>query len=141
MAKAERRFVYLLSLAERRVRNRMRSLSGDTTAAQAGVLFLLGQKEGALVGDVAKALGLGLPGASGLVDRTVAAGFVERRPDEHDGRSFRLFLTPLGRTVRLTAITTAAEMNARLTEGFTEKELDVVSRWLTHVNDVFEKEE
>jgi len=141
MAKAERRFVYLLSLAERRVRNRMRSLSGDTTAAQAGVLFLLGQKEGALVGDIAKGLGLGLPGASGLVDRTVAAGLVERRPDEHDGRSYRLFLTPLGRTARLTAIDTAAEMNAQLTEGFTEKELDIVSRWLMHVNDVFDKEE
>lgn len=141
MAKAERRFLYLLSLAERRIRGSMRSETGDITAAQAGVLFVLGHNDGALVGDVAKELGLGLPGASGLVDRTVAAGLVERRRDENDGRSFRLFLTPHGRATRTTAISTAAELNQKLTEGFTEKELDLVSRWLTHASKAFEKEE
>ena len=141
MAKAERRFLYLLSLAERRIRGSMRSETGDITAAQAGVLFVLGHNDGALVGDVAKELGLGLPGASGLVDRTVAAGLVERRPDENDRRSFRLFLTPHGRATRTNAIATTAELNQKLTEGFTERELAIVSRWLTHVSKAFEKEE
>jgi DNA-binding MarR family transcriptional regulator len=137
MARADRRFVYLLSVASRRVQG---ATQGEITAPQAGVLFLLGKKEGALVGEVARTLGLGLPGASGLVDRMVEAGLVERRADERDGRSWRLHLTKRGAAMRVVAVAAAADINARLVAGFTESELDIVARWLTHVSTTFAKE-
>ena len=140
MAKVERRFVYLLSVAHRRVQNWMRNEKGETTAAQAGVLFLLGRKDGALVGDVARSLGLGVPGASGLVERMVDARLVERRPDERDGRSSRLYLTKSGSALRVNAMSAAADVNARLVDGFTESELEIVARWLAHVGKQFAKE-
>ena len=137
----ERRFVYLLSVAQRRVQNWTRAGEHrEVTSAQAGVLFLLGQEEGVLMGDVARTLGLGPSGATGLIDRMEQAGLVERRPDETDGRAARLFLTSQGRALRTVAKERAASVNARLTEGFSEGELDTVARWLAAVRDRFEKE-
>jgi DNA-binding MarR family transcriptional regulator len=141
VAKRNHRFIYLLNVAQRRVQNWARVEKGATTAAQAGALFVLGRDGGGLVGDVARALGLGLPGASGLVDRMVEAGLVVRRPDERDGRSHRLHLTQRGRAERVAAMAAAAEMNHRLSDGFTEAELEVVARWLTDVGRKFAKEE
>lgn len=34
------------------------------------------------------------------INRLEAAGYVERRPDEQDKRSFRIFLTPKGKAIR-----------------------------------------
>ena len=109
------------------------------TSAQAGVLFLLGAKDGALIGDVAKSLGVGPSGISGLVDRMEAMGLVRRTPDPEDGRAVRLELTARGRAERDEAKTRAAAINARLVEGFSEQELDVVARWMTQVGERFRK--
>ncbi len=141
MPSCDRRFIYLLSVAHRRVSQWARAEKGELTASQAGALFVIGREDGALVGDVARALDVGLPGASGLVDRMEAAGLLERRPDPRDGRSSRLFLTARGRAARVRAVAAAAEINARLVKGFTEGELDTVARWLTEVGKRFAKEE
>jgi DNA-binding MarR family transcriptional regulator len=134
------RFVYLLSIAHRRVQSWMQAEHPDATAAQAGVLFVLGKKPGAGVGDVARGLSMGLPGASGLVDRMVESRLIERRPDERDGRSWRLFLTKSGEAMRVVAQAATAEINARLVAGFSESELEIVARWLNHVGNQFSKE-
>ena len=42
-----------------------------------------------------------------------------------------LWLTPAGRVALAQSKAGLAEINARLTEGFTEAEIDVVARWLT----------
>ncbi len=63
---------------------------GELTAAQSGALFVLGQKDGALIGEAAEALDLAPSAMTGLVDRMVRAELVERRPDPKDGRAFRL---------------------------------------------------
>ena len=133
--------MYLLGVAHRRVQSSIRAHHGDATAAQAGVLFLLGKQDGSLVSDVARSLGMGLPGASGLVDRMVETGLVERRPDARDGRSSRLFLTKSGGAMRVVAQAAATELNTRLTTGFSERELDIVARWLSHVGTQCSKED
>ncbi len=140
MSKGERRFIYLLNIAQRRVQHWTREKYGDVTAAQAGVLFLLGQADGVLVGDVARSLGVGAPAATGLVDRMEVADLVERRPDDRDGRAARLFLTAKGRTAQVAAKARAQEINAKLVDGFSDAELDVVARWLVNVRERFSKE-
>jgi DNA-binding MarR family transcriptional regulator len=107
------------------------------TAAQSGLLFFLGTHDGALMSEAAAALDLGAPGISGLADRTEKAGLIERRADETDGRASRLWLTDAGRAARQRSKTRMKDLNAKLTEGFTEAEVDVVARWLASLQEKF----
>ena len=58
---------------------------------------------------------------------------MDRRVDGQDKRSYRLWLTEAGLEAALLATTELGPLNATLTEEFTDKELEVVSRWLTAV--------
>lgn len=107
------------------------------TAAQAGLLFFLGTRNGALMSEAAAALDLGAPGMSGLADRSEKAGLIERRADENDGRAARLWLMEAGRSARQRSKTRMKELNVTLTEDFTEAEVDVVARWLTSLQTKF----
>lgn len=132
------RLIYLLSVAQRRLQRWMAERpESEVTPAQAGLLFILGKQDGVLMGEAGAALDLGPAGISGLVDRSAAARLVERRADREDGRAFRIWLTPKGRTALAQAKTGAAEINAALAEGFTAAEIDVVARWLTSIQDKF----
>lgn len=135
----EHRLVYLLNVGQRRLHrwSQVRTATGGATAAQAGLLFFLGTNDGALMSEAAAALDLGAPGMSGLADRTERAGLIERRPDETDRRASRLWLTEAGRSARQRAKAGMKETNARLTEGFTAAEIDVVARWLTSLQTKF----
>ena len=132
-ARREHRLVFLLNVAQRRLQRWMaaRQQNSGVTSTQAGLLFILGKRDGVLMGEAAAALDLGPPGISGLVDRMTAANLIKRRADPDDGRAWRLWLTPAGRTAMAESKAGLAEVNARLTDGFTDAEIDVVARWLT----------
>jgi DNA-binding MarR family transcriptional regulator len=133
------RLVYLLNVGQKRLNrwSQTRTAAGGVTAAQAGLLFFLGKNDGALTSEAAAALDLKAPGMSGLVDRVERAGLVERHSDELDRRASRLWLTAAGRAALKRSKSGLAELNARLTEGFTSAEIDVVARWLTSLQDKF----
>ena len=135
----DHRLVYLLNVGQKRLNrwSQTRTAAGGVTAAQAGLLFFLGKNDGALTSEAAAALDLKAPGMSGLVDRAERAGLVERHSDELDRRASRLWLTTAGRAALKRSKSGLAELNARLTEGFTESEIDVVARWLTSLQDKF----
>ena len=142
-ARREHRLVFLLNVAQRRLQRWMaaRTQHSGVTAAQSGLLFILGQRDGVLMGEAGAALDLGMPGISGLVERTVEAGLIEKRADPEDGRAWRLWLTASGRRARARAKAGAAELNARLMEGFSDAEIDIVARWLASVQQKFPKGE
>ena len=129
----DRRLVFLLNVAQRRLQRWVaaRMDKDGVTATQSGLLFILGQRDGALMGEAGAALDLGPPGISGLVDRMTAAGLIKRRADPDDGRAWRLWLTPVGRAALAQSKAGLAEINAHLAEGFTNAEIDIVARWLT----------
>ncbi|MFM0223959.1 MarR family winged helix-turn-helix transcriptional regulator [Paraburkholderia dipogonis] len=135
----DHRLVYLLNVGQKRLNrwSQTRTAAGGVTAAQAGLLFFLGKNDGALTSEAAAALDLKAPGMSGLVDRVERAGLVERHSDELDRRASRLWLTAAGRAALKRSKSGLAELNARLTEGFTASEIDVVARWLTSLQDKF----
>src|SRR3954463_9526654 len=139
----EHRFVFLLNVAQRRLQRWMaaRTQAGGVTAPPSGLLFILGQRDGVLMGEAGAALDLGPPGISGLVDRMTAANLIERRADPDDGRAWRLWLTPAGRAALAQSKTGLAEINARLTQGFTEAEIDIVARWLASLQSKFPRGE
>jgi DNA-binding MarR family transcriptional regulator len=70
-----------------------------------------------------------------------AASLIKRRADPDDGRAWRLWLTPTGRAALVRSKAGLAEINARLTDGFTEAEIDIVARWLTSLQSKFPKGE
>ena len=93
------------------------------------------------MGEAGAALDLGPPGISGLVDRMSAAGLIQRRADPDDGRAWRLWLTPTGRAALARTKAGLSEVNARLVDGFSDAEIDVVARWLTSLQTSFPKGE
>ncbi|MFH6689165.1 MarR family winged helix-turn-helix transcriptional regulator, partial [Cellulosimicrobium funkei] len=96
-------------------------------------LLHLAAHPGATIGEVTAALQASPAGTSGLLARMERADLVRRRADPDDRRTVRLDLTPTG-TAALDDVRAAlAELNDRLTEGFTPDELATVARWLEHV--------
>jgi DNA-binding MarR family transcriptional regulator len=139
----EHRLVFLLNVAQRRLQRWIaaQAKQSGVTATQSGLLFVLGQRDGMLTGEAGAALDLGPPGISGLVDRMTTANLIKRRADPDDGRAWRLWLTPSGRAALAQSKAGLAEVNARLTEGFSEAEIDVVARWLTGLQSKFPRGE
>lgn len=135
----DHRLVYLLNVGQRRLHrwSQARTAAGGVTATQAGLLFFLAKNDGALTNEAAAALDLKAPGMSGLVDRTERAGLIERHADESDRRATRLWLTKEGRGALKRSKAGLVDLNARLTEGFMESEIDVVARWLASLQEKF----
>jgi DNA-binding MarR family transcriptional regulator len=141
---ADRRLIFLLNAGHRRVQRWIEAkmaAKGGLTAAQSGVLFYLGERDGALIGEAADALDLAPSAMTGLIDRMTRAELVERRADAKDGRAMRLHLTDRGREARLAAKAGLDGVNAHLTDGFTDEEVGVVARWLASLQTKFPKGE
>ena len=138
---ADHRLVFLLNVAQRRLQRYVAAHGGDrgVTAAQSGLLFVLGQRDGVPMNEAAAALDLNAPGISGLVERMIAAKLIRRRADPEDGRVWRLWLTPAGRAALGQAKAELVQIQARLTDGFSEAEIGVVARWLTSFQSKFPK--
>lgn len=135
-----RRLFFLLSAANRRVQRKIEAemaAKGGLTAAQSGVLFFLGKRDGALIGETAEALDAAPSAMTGLIDRMEKAGLVERRADPADGRSQRIHMTDKGRAARDYAKSGLDSINARITRGFSAAEVEVIARWLTHLQSSF----
>ncbi|MCE3288902.1 MAG: MarR family transcriptional regulator [Caulobacter sp.] len=133
-----RRLMFLLSAANRRVQRWIESeMAGGLTSAQSGVLFVLGRGDGVAIGEVAEALDTAPSAMSGLIDRMERAGLVERRADPADGRGQRIYMTGKGREAREAAKAGLAQINAKITEGFSEAEIAVVARWLASLQQRF----
>lgn len=136
----DRRLYFLLNVGQRRVQRWIDTRSAEhagVSAAQAGVLFYLMRHEHALVGEVGAALQLSPSSMTGLANRMMSAGLLERRADENDGRATRLSITAAGQAVIGQARVVLGDLNDKLHDGFSEEELAVVARWLRHLQDKF----
>ncbi|MGL4260906.1 MAG: MarR family winged helix-turn-helix transcriptional regulator [Afipia sp.] len=139
----DRRLIFLMTVGYRRLQRGIEQhmLAEDgLTSAQSGVLFFLGRNDGALIGDISAALDIVPSAITGLADRMERAGLIKRKRDGADGRAQRVYLTETGEKIRKRAVTRAHAINSTLTEGFTDKEIDVVSRWLVSLQTKFPKD-
>ena len=71
----------------------------DVTMPQARCLMVLALHQSMSISTLASHLRIGLPAASGLVERLVEGGHVERNPDPGDRRQQLVTLTDHGRSV------------------------------------------
>ncbi len=139
----DHRLIFLMNVGHRRLQRGIEQqmfAENGLTSAQSGVLFFLGRNDGALIGDISDALDLVPSAMTGLADRMARAGLVKRKRDGSDGRAQRLYLTPAGENIRKRAVTQAQAINNKLMEGFSETEIDVVSRWLLSLQTKFPKD-
>jgi DNA-binding MarR family transcriptional regulator len=143
MTAPERRLIYLLSVGQRRLQRWIEQQldpENGLTSAQSGVLFYLGRNDGALIGDIASALDIVPSAMTGLAGRMERAGLLRRAADGTDGRASRVYLTEAGHTARKRAVARTRLLNDRLMEGFSDREIDVVARWLTSLQTKFPKQ-
>lgn len=135
------RLIFLLNSAQRRLQQRMAVQQADAVAshdaapspAQSGVLFCLDKADGATMGDLAHALDLAPSAVSGLIQRMEANQWVKRRPCPDDARTQRVWLCTEGRLALPALKQKLGRVNAQLTHGFSDEELQTVARWLRHV--------
>ncbi|MDD0975047.1 MarR family winged helix-turn-helix transcriptional regulator [Pseudomonas fontis] len=137
---SDRRYVYLLNTAQKRLHRHLEQHAerhAGISVVQAGALFALVRQDGALSGELAATLDIAPSAMTGLADRMLRAGLIERRVDALDKRINRLWLTERGRAAATTAQHELAPLNRKLSEGFTEDEMHVVARWLSAVGQRF----
>lgn len=102
----------------------------DITGAQLGALFVLGETPDCTPGDLAERLDLNASAVTGLADRLEKAGFITRRPHEDDRRVTLLSLTDAGRDRVRASKPLMADVNSQLTEGFSDEEMALITRFL-----------
>ena len=135
------KLIFLLNSAQRHLQQWIarqteeaaHAASNAPTPAQSGVLFALAQADGMTMGQLAATLDLAASAVSGLVQRMEALDWVARHPCPQDGRTQRVWLRPAGQALLPRLRQATARINQRLTQGFTDTELQTVARWLRHV--------
>jgi DNA-binding MarR family transcriptional regulator len=95
------------------------------TRSQWSVLSTLsrGGNDGMMQVDLARLMEVGKVTVGGLIDRLEASGHVERRPDAHDRRVKRVFITAKGHGVIRLMVEVASDINKRILEGLTKQEV------------------
>lgn len=94
------------------------------TSAQVYLLNWLLREDGRTQIELARLLGIGTVAVSGMVDRLEAADWVERRPDDTDRRTKRVFLKPSVMSKKHVLGEAAAQVNALSFERLTDAEVD-----------------
>lgn len=125
------RFLYLLSVAQRRVQAAAQGNADNSTSARAGLLMLL-RPDGTPVATkhIAQQLSLSPSSLSGLLDRMASDGLIERVADASDKRAINIILTSDGQSQRTEAVRVSRILNDQLCDGFKDDELQIVARWL-----------
>jgi DNA-binding MarR family transcriptional regulator len=98
----------------------------EVTMPQAKVLYLVSLQPGIPMSAIAAELGVGSSAVTGLVDRLVALGHVQRHEDPQDRRQQLVTLTEAGAVALDRMHQLRGEMLRRLLAGLTATELDAV---------------
>src|SRR5215218_8741442 len=103
--------------------------AGDPLAAEQGRLVLVVEavqsvrgREPATINAVAHELGIDQSGVSRLVKSAVAAGYLEQKPSDRDGRQREVSITPAGRSMLEQAHRWQEAVFQQLTEQWTERQ-------------------
>lgn len=109
MEKRTEQLVDLMQAVHRQMYEHVRCVWEERSipATQMMVMHQIAREEGITVSETSRRLGLAKSHVSKTVDELATAGYVEKRPDPHDGRVLRLYRTP-------TAVARFDQMQARL---------------------------
>jgi DNA-binding MarR family transcriptional regulator len=131
---AEDRIIYLIFTAQQKLRthltNAMIRENVRVTPAQAGILFLLAEKDGMTMGELSRILSIDNSTITGLVDRLEKSGLVRRDASLNDRRALHVYINPEGRQEMVKAKNIIMKVNREIKDGFTEEELEAFKKVL-----------
>jgi len=112
----------------------------NISAVQLSALMVLNERNGCLMKDLASALMLDKSALTSLARRMQEADLIERLSCESDSRAARLKITARGNRILNQGLALLRQANKDITRGFSEDELDTVSRFLSHLTVQFSKD-
>jgi DNA-binding MarR family transcriptional regulator len=138
---AEDRIIYLIFTAQQKLRtylsNKMIRENVRVTPAQAGILFLLAEKDGMTMGELSRILSIDNSTITGLVDRLEKSGLVRRDASLNDRRALHVYINPEGRQEMDKAKNIIMKVNREIKDGFTVEELEAFKKVLRSFSQKF----
>ncbi|MFD7153562.1 MarR family winged helix-turn-helix transcriptional regulator [Kribbella sp. NPDC059898] len=98
------------------------------------LLAALWAQDGRTPGEIAAAVNVTTPAVTKLATRMAEAGLLERRPDPHDNRLVRLWLTPPGRALQAPIEAERQQLEDRITATLTKTERAQLLKALTKIH-------
>ena len=127
MSQKEDRLIYLVFTAQQRLRLHLRdelmNAGVKITLVQAGILFLLREKTGRAMSELAQLLSLDNSTVTGLIDRLETLGSVRRKVNPKDRRMSLIHITGQGLREVNKAGEVIRRVNAEIKAGFTKMEI------------------
>lgn len=137
------RLIYLVFSAQQKLRihlnNAMTAAGVRVTIAQAGILFLLKQKDGRTMTELSQILGIDNSTMTGLTDRMEKAGFLKRHANPEDRRASHIHMTPEGLQEVEGAKQVIRRVNEEIKRGFSREEIETFKRVLNGFFDKFQR--
>ena len=138
---AEDRIIYLIFTAQQKLRtylsNTMIMENVRVTPAQAGILFLLAEKDGMTMSELSRILSIDNSTITGLVDRLEKSGLVRRNTSLNDRRTLHVYISPEGKQEMDKARSIVMKANREIKDGFTEEELEAFKKILRSFSQKF----
>lgn len=107
----------------------------EVTLPQARALRAIASDEACTMGALAKSLRVTLGAATGLVDRLIQQGLVQRQPDPADRRIVRVHLTAAGRHAHVAVVEGARRRLSAALEKLSPEQREDVAEALTMLRD------
>ena len=121
------RLIYLIFTAQQKLRTHLGNVmvreNVRVTPAQAGILFLLAEKDGRTMSELSRILSIDNSTLTGLVDRLEKAGLARRDASPNDRRASHVYISPEGVQEMKKARSIVGRVNREITDGFTPEEL------------------
>ncbi len=138
----KRRLIYQINMARHVMMKAMDSVcinELDTSVVQLTALMVLNEQKSCQMKDLAHTLMLDKSAVTSLARRLQDKGLIEKMVSDQDSRASVLTLTLKGRQKLQGGLSLLHDANKIMNEGFSESELDTVSKYLDHLTDVFSK--
>jgi DNA-binding MarR family transcriptional regulator len=136
----DNRLIFLLFKAQNKLKNYLSSQLAAAgvriTVVQAGILFLLKDRDGRTMTELSHVLSTDNSAITGLVDRLEKLGFIVRKSAPNDRRAYLIHVTPDGLEEVGKAKRVIRTVNEEIREGFTPQEIGAFKKVL---NGVFER--
>lgn len=137
---ADDRLIYMIFNAQQKLRTNLKNaleMEGiKVTPAQAGILFLLKERDGQTMTELSQVLSIDNSTMTGLIDRLQKSGFVNRIAGLKDRRISRIRITTQGMEEIERAKAVIHKVNEKIKSGFSQQEMDTFKSVL---NSFFEK--
>lgn len=121
------RLIYLIFTAQQKLRTHLGNVmvreNVRVTPAQAGILFLLAEKDGRTMSELSRILSIDNSTLTGLVDRLEKAGLARRDASPNDRRASHVYISPEGVQEMKKARSIVGRVNREIADGFSPEEL------------------